>query len=713
MIAAVDDEDPKRVREVLAAFSGDPKLKTRIDVVSRLAQLCRIYKISADELLAKWEAHAMRIDAGAAPQSVDELEPINDALKKALAKTATAGGGRSQRYDAKGLNSLLSQRSTSPTRARTPKTPKTQLVRSDGYDSSMASSPLVYRGGLGELGSGTPQKYLERNNRGKKEEVFNDSVPYTSGNDYSETALSQRKAQTLPHVECSVTLLPDQQIKPFRYMYERLRDIGDALNDRIEKFYDVMKDVVLEERRRKDADAMEVDREQNETKDSDENDFQFVAPSSAYHSTSIVTLGRVACDALENAKLNDGSVVLEPSREIGAGKRVALNLADVQARDGFAVFPGQIIAVEGLSPNGTVLHASRVWHPPIPPKATTSMNELLRYYPVDEETSKNPLLIMCASGPFTLEDTLTFEPLEDFVSVVEKEQPDVVILLGPFVDSDHPMILNGNIPNELLDEMEALSCNEGSFTDNLFRYAVLPRIQRIRACRNGTTRCILVPSTRDGITQYFVFPQPPVGASPDETTMTEHLTALGLLNLVRNDPHLYLCPNPVQFCINELVFAISTTDILFHLAGEEFARKPTQKTPSAAGHNDRVARLFRHVLEQSSFYPLFPPAKGSYLSLTHGKRENGVAEAIDLKAAPDVLILPSVLKYGVKEVDGVLCVNPGVTSLQRSAGTFARFVVHPLDVALLKKRHEHKGLSEEEWVAHNVSRRMRVEIERI
>ena len=51
-----------------------------------------------------------------------------------------------------------------------------------------------------------------------------------------------------------------------------------------------------------------------------------------------------------------------------------------------------------------------------------------------------PLQILIASGPFTQSDTLNYQPLADLATYAAKHKPDVVILIGPFVDATHPLI---------------------------------------------------------------------------------------------------------------------------------------------------------------------------------------------------------------------------------------------------------------------------------
>lgn len=70
--------------------------------------------------------------------------------------------------------------------------------------------------------------------------------------------------------------------------------------------------------------------------------------------------------------------------------------------------------------------------------------------------------------------------------------------------------------------------------------------------RNSHITLVLVPSLRD-IFHDLVFPQPAFyGFDISEKIM--------------------LVGNPSTFFINELVFSVSTNDILFHLGGEEISK---------------------------------------------------------------------------------------------------------------------------------------------
>jgi DNA polymerase alpha subunit B len=72
---------------------------------------------------------------------------------------------------------------------------------------------------------------------------------------------------------------------------------------------------------------------------------------------SIWAYGRICSDASDQSHLNDASVVLQTSRDLGMGRRVRLNLNKVVA---YSLFPGQVIAVKGSNQTGNVFHVEEI-----------------------------------------------------------------------------------------------------------------------------------------------------------------------------------------------------------------------------------------------------------------------------------------------------------------------------------------------------------------
>lgn len=58
--------------------------------------------------------------------------------------------------------------------------------------------------------------------------------------------------------------------------------------------------------------------------------------------------------------------------------------------------------------------------------------------------STEPVQIVVAAGPYTLSDTLSYQPWQDLSDYIIKMKPHVLILIGPIFDSLHPLIESVN-----------------------------------------------------------------------------------------------------------------------------------------------------------------------------------------------------------------------------------------------------------------------------
>jgi DNA polymerase alpha subunit B len=52
---------------------------------------------------------------------------------------------------------------------------------------------------------------------------------------------------------------------------------------------------------------------------------------------------------------------------------------------------------------------------------------------------------LTAAGPFTTSDNLAYEPFVELLAYARKKCPNLLVLMGPFVDRDHPHIKQGNV----------------------------------------------------------------------------------------------------------------------------------------------------------------------------------------------------------------------------------------------------------------------------
>ncbi|KAJ3162397.1 DNA-directed DNA polymerase alpha subunit pol12 [Geranomyces michiganensis] len=720
MLSALDSNSSRQ--DILAAFG--PRLSNHSDILERLVAYTQLFNISAEDLHAKWEAYTLtpavqRSDADLTVPTLEHLDELQTSLlrmQRAAKQEAVLGAdsmlnlrdrnpfteGRMftndslQNLFADGQEDMLSglrtpakvkrkvvpkdaasysaggRYSASRTPGTTATTPKTPVSASRFHNDGMSfptspMTPIAER-----LSSANATLFADRRNRNKIEEILNDQVPPGTRN----------PEQSAP---CDITLLPGQQTDGYRYMYERLIDRGDYLDDRIEQFAGLISG-------RADDDAAP------ESKVENGNTERFVQHPGVPTQGPIFTVGRICCDAVvDKAKLNEQSVTLESSRAIGAGCRVNLDLRELP---GYALFPGQLLGVEGTNTNGNVISVSKFIQPPLPPKATSTPSQLCGYYPEANPASGLPITVLISNGPYTLNDSLGYEPFEDLVAHIEAEAPDVVILQGPFVDASHPMIEAGNVDMEL---------------DELFRTCISSRVARILRAKKdaGLVKVIMIPSTRDACSEWVSFPQPSLAAGLNEREALERRRELGIPGEVM------LFPNPVQFTINEIVFACCSTDILLQMSAEELARVPKTGTEAATDMvpAHKISRLFRHVMSQRSFYPLFPPAlNDACLDLSR-------SAALELQATPDVMIVGSRMQYMARKIEGCICVNPGLLVMGRAGGTFAKMSIWPLDLDRLREmakaritkvmEADQPDDDDEEAIGNAVDERCRVVIQRI
>jgi DNA polymerase alpha subunit B len=143
-------------------------------------------------------------------------------------------------------------------------------------------------------------------------------------------------------------------------------------------------------------------------------------------------------------RINATSVLLEGSRHTAGGARIELDLSHLkeQSNISYSLFPGQIVAVEGMNTSGRKLVANRICEGAAHAPLKSPVKELLNYHYESQEGL--PLNLVAVAGPFTTSDNLNYQPLVDLLnSVVKKDNPDVVILTGPFVDVRHMAVKSG------------------------------------------------------------------------------------------------------------------------------------------------------------------------------------------------------------------------------------------------------------------------------
>ncbi|KAF2705926.1 DNA polymeras-like protein alpha/primase associated subunit [Pleomassaria siparia CBS 279.74] len=673
------------------------------EILGELQSLLRLYSISPEELDFKWQAYSMKmggednkLDLKAARDFRKNLQDTleRESRSKAQARNDTKRVAAAPRAGGKNAGDVFGMLD-----GLVPNTPRPDAL--NGLNGS-----TVKRKGNFQTPSGKANKSHEMSSPGgmltpkgeigavfdfESREHIGDITEQLNGH------FPLPEAPDEPPAEARIKLKANTDMSKFSYktMAMKLSEASEVLDDRIDEFRQLIQ-------------------EHLNLEDSDFGNPSHQSPS------EVIVVGRIASDSNEG-KLNTASLVLEGSRRWGSGRRVPLKLDSLTS---YNFFPGQIVALRGTNATGDFFTVTESIPLPLLNAAASKPAELdvcnNRYLDSAESDPDNvrPLVILIASGPYTTDQNLDFAPLHTFLDNAATSYADAVVLVGPFLDAEHPMIRTGDfdIPPHLTNPDQA------TMTD-LFRHHISSALQSF-AQRVPTCNVILVPSLRDAHHRHAVFPQ-------DKYVKKE-------LGLGAGGKMVQCVTNPMTLSMNEFMLGMSSLDILDMLRREEI-------TSGKARTVNIYERGARNVIEQRSFLPLFPPTaretllgaapveekpfkmvKAEPVATEEGEaaepeRENGrspflpVGTMLDtsylklgeiLNVRPDILITPSVLQGCVKVVESVLVINPGTLSKRRAAGTYARMVIQPRTVTD-DEREKNVG------VAHKLWERARVDIVRI
>jgi DNA polymerase alpha subunit B len=110
----------------------------------------------------------------------------------------------------------------------------------------------------------------------------------------------------------------------------------------------------------------------------------------------------------------------------------------------------------------------------------------------------NAVKIYAAAGPYTTSQDLDYQPLMDLLGTIEAETPDVVILMGPFVDMRQDKVQSGE---ELTVEYEDGTKRHVCF-EQFFAAKIASELENMYESNPGLkTQFVLVPSMDDAIAE--------------------------------------------------------------------------------------------------------------------------------------------------------------------------------------------------------------------
>lgn len=360
--------------------------------------------------------------------------------------------------------------------------------------------------------------------------------------------------------------------------------------------------------------------------------------------SEVIAVGRICSDTSEG-KLNTASIVLEGSRRWGSGRRVPLRLDTVTS---YNFFPGQIVALRGTNASGDTFVVSEILSLPLLIQPASRPDELDLYNsryldtPESDPSNPRPLTIFIASGPYTTDQNLDFVPLQTLLDNAANACADSIILVGPFLDAEHPLIRTGDfdLPPHVT------SPDQATMTD-VFRHYISSAIQSFLQ-RVPTCNVILVPSLRDAHHHHAAFPQ-------DKFIKKD-------LGLGPAGKMVQCVTNPMTLSMNEFIVGMSSLDILDMLRREE-----------VVGGKARAVNLYeraaRNVIEQRNFLPLFPPMAREKMGapapveekvFKNGAAANGEADVEEDQAPSPFLPLGTMLDISYLKLGEMLNVRPDI-----------------------------------------------------
>jgi DNA polymerase alpha subunit B len=332
--------------------------------------------------------------------------------------------------------------------------------------------------------------------------------------------------------------------------------------------------------------------------------------------------------------ISASSVLLEGCTGRAQGKSIKIFLNECSE---YLLYPGQVVGVLGhMSTAG--LHAQQI-------VSGVSVPD----FSIDSILVSSELHVTVACGPFSPEKGLIFDSISDLEVRIREKAPDKLILMGPFLDINHPEIASGI----LFDSFQRPASLE-----DIYKEEIIPKLARLaRACENARTELIIVPSTSEARIDYPL-PQPPIDTlkSPLWQTLKKEVP-----NTVK------FVSNPATLQIGNFKMLLTSADALTSI-NTNVLFKQTEK-PDALG---RVDACLEAMLKARTLFPVMP----SNLRIEPSLRHNMDLEESEI---PHIVVFPSISgKRFIKRIANRVFVNPGFMSDSTgSSSSIAELVISP------------------------------------
>lgn len=301
-------------------------------------------------------------------------------------------------------------------------------------------------------------------------------------------------------------------------------------------------------------------------------------------------------------------------------KPIKLDLTELQ---NLSLFRGQVVALTGTNPQDRRLITHNLY--------TIALPEPRLFDNWSSERRSRALSLMVAAGPYTCAEDLTYEPLFELLRQAKLRKPAVLILMGPFVDEKHPLIASGRA-------QQTFPALFGS---------VMEKIQEFCGTNIPNTKLVIAPSLND-VSHRSVLPQTAFrrSAEPDGRSTDFHFR-----------DEVARVPNPCVLRVNDLDFGLTSVDVINALDQNSIV--------TGTNNADRYTAYVSFVLNQQSFFPIWPPPDDVHIDMNHAER------GLTLPSLPDALLFASTHHPFIRTVNGVLAINVGRLLNEGTSGCFA------------------------------------------
>lgn len=143
-------------------------------------------------------------------------------------------------------------------------------------------------------------------------------------------------------------------------------------------------------------------------------------------------IGRIFSD--NDCQLDANSLLLAGADEM----KIRTAILNVRRIDTCSLFPGEVVMVQGTNPRGHTVYVDDIFTEiELKPSEPPRVHEKLEF--------------VIVAGPYTSQNDLSYEPLNDIIVYCKQHKPDVLIMLGPFLDADHKCVQDGSMKKTFED----------------------------------------------------------------------------------------------------------------------------------------------------------------------------------------------------------------------------------------------------------------------